>query len=244
MKDKERVSVLREWAAEADSVVFFGGAGVSTASGIPDFRSADGLYNLKYRFPPEQMLSIDFFNACPSEFYRFYFDKMIYPEARPNAAHIALAEAEARGKVKAVVTQNIDGLHQAAGSRNVLELHGSVHRNRCPHCGRSYSLEQMFSLRDASADGIPRCGCGHTVKPSVVLYGEPLPEAATEAAIAAIAACDLLIIGGTSLTVYPAAGFVNFAKGRIALVNKSRTDYDDAADLAICDSVEILAGVL
>ncbi len=237
------IDTLRQWADAADSIVFFGGAGVSTASGIPDFRSPDGLYNIKYTRPPEEMLSADFFAAHPREFYRFYFDKMVYAKARPNAAHTALARGERQGKITAVVTQNIDGLHQAAGSKRVYELHGSVHRNYCLACGREYTLAEITARHGAAADGVPRCDCGGMLKPSVVLYGEPLPDATVAGAVAAIRACDLLIIGGTSLSVYPAAGFVRLARGRIALINKTATACDDAADLVIRDSVEILAGL-
>ena len=210
----------KEKLEKANSIVFFGGAGVSTESGIPDFRSVDGLYNQKYRYPPEEMLSADFFYAHTDEFFRFYFDKMIYTDAKPNAAHIKLAEWERTGKLKAVVTQNIDGLHQAAGSKTVYELHGSVHRNRCIHCGKKFGLDMLLKQKP----NIPRCGCGGVIKPEVVLYGEGLPERTVSMAIEAIASADMLIVGGTSLAVYPAAGFIRYFNGNpdnLIVINKT-----------------------
>ena len=205
----------------AKRIVFFGGAGVSTESGIPDFRSVDGLYNQKYDVPPEVMLSADYFYDHTKEFYEFYFDKMIATWAKPNAAHKKLAEWEKAGKLSAVVTQNIDGLHQMAGSRSVFELHGSVHRNHCTRCGKSFTLDDVLK----SKPDIPKCDeCGGIVKPDVVLYGEMLPEAAVEGAVQAIACADMLIVGGTSLTVYPAAGMVHYFRGKrenLIVINKS-----------------------
>ena len=217
---------------ESEKIVFFGGAGVSTESGIPDFRSQDGLYNMKYKYPPEQIISHSFFMADPEEFFRFYRDRMIYPAAKPNAAHLKLAELERAGKLSAVVTQNIDGLHSDAGSKNVIELHGSVRRNHCMKCGKSYGLEFI-----TSADGVPRCSCGGIVKPDVVLYEEPLDEHVLTGAVAAIAAADALIVGGTSLVVYPAAGLTRYFTGdTLAICNLAPTDQDANADLLIsCD---------
>ncbi len=207
---------------KAKNIVFFGGAGVSTESGIPDFRSVDGLYNMKYKFPPEEILSADFFYSHTAEFYKFYFDKMICLSAKPNAAHMKLAKWESVGKLKAVVTQNIDGLHQDAGSKNVFELHGSVKRNRCISCGKQFELDALLR----TAPDIPKCdACGGTVKPDVVLYGEALPERTVLGAIDAITNADMLIVGGTSLTVYPAAGLIRYYNGKpenLILINKIR----------------------
>lgn len=218
---------------EGKRIVFFGGAGVSTESGIPDFRSADGLYNQKYKFPPERIISHSFFMSQPEEFYRFYRDRMIFPDAKPNAAHLKLAELERAGKLAAVITQNIDGLHTAAGSRNVIELHGSVHRNHCMKCGKSYGLDFI-----ANSEGIPRCECGGIVKPDVVLYEEGLDENDINRAINAIAEADVLIIGGTSLVVQPAAGLIRFFNGRrLVVINKTPTSADDEADIVIKGSI-------
>ncbi len=218
---------------EGRRIVFFGGAGVSTESGIPDFRSADGLYNQKYKFPPERIISHSFFMSQPEEFYRFYRDRMIFPDAKPNAAHLKLAELERAGKLAAVITQNIDGLHTAAGSRNVIELHGSVHRNHCMKCGKSYGLDFI-----ANSEGIPRCECGGIVKPDVVLYEEGLDENDINRAINAIAEADVLIIGGTSLVVQPAAGLIRFFGGRrLVVINKTPTSADDEADIVIKGSI-------
>ena len=208
---------------QAERIVFFGGAGVSTESGIPDFRSVDGLYNQKYDAPPETILSADYFYSHTDRFYRFYFDKMIYASAQPNAAHRKLAEWESAGKLLAVVTQNIDGLHQAAGSKNVFELHGTVHKNHCLRCGKSYTLGEVCEHKP----DVPRCSCGGVIKPDVVLYGEGLPDDAVYGAVEAIANADMLIVGGTSLSVYPAAGFIRFYRGdrdNLIVINKSRID--------------------
>ncbi len=210
----------RERADSAKRIVFFGGAGVSTESGIPDFRSVDGLYNQKYDEPPETILSADYFYAHTEKFYKFYFDKMICTSAKPNAAHIKLAEWEKAGKLSAVVTQNIDGLHQAAGSKKVYELHGSTLRNVCTHCGRRYSLADILK----TAPNVPKCACGGIIKPDVVLYGEPLPQIETERAVSEIMKADMLIVGGTSLTVYPAAAFIGYYRGapeNLILINKT-----------------------
>ena len=225
----ENIEKLKKMLRESEKVVFFGGAGVSTESGIPDFRSVDGLYNQKYNFPPETILSDSFFYSHTDEFYRFYRDKMLCLDAEPNAAHLKLAELEKAGKLSAVVTQNIDGLHQKAGSRKVYELHGSVHRNYCLKCGRSYDAEFMLH-----SEGIPRCECGGMIKPDVVLYGEQLDDAVVTGAIRAIAECDMLIIGGTSLAVYPAAGLINYYRGdKLVIINMSATGADSSADLVI-----------
>ena len=217
---------LRELIEGSGNIVFFGGAGVSTESGIPDFRSVDGLYHQKYAYPPETILSHTFFERHTEEFFDFYRDKMLYLDAQPNAAHRMLAELEARGKCRAVVTQNIDGLHQRAGSKHVFELHGSVLRNHCVRCGRAYGVEAVKESR-----GIPRCSCGGVIKPDVVLYEEGLDGAVLEGAVRAIAACDLLIIGGTSLAVYPAAGLIDYYRGhKLVVINKTPTPADRRAD--------------
>ena len=224
---------LKKALDECKSTVFFGGAGVSTESGIPDFRSVDGLYNQKYKYPPETILSHTFFMRNTKEFYDFYREKMICTYAKPNRAHIALAELEKAGKLKAIVTQNIDGLHQAAGSKVVYELHGSVHRNYCMKCHKFYGLEAITESK-----GIPECTCGGIIKPDVVLYEEGLDEDTIENAVTAIATCDLLIIGGTSLNVYPAAGFLRYFRGnKIVLINKSETSFDSKADIIIRDPI-------
>ena len=220
------------------NMVFFGGAGVSTESGIPDFRSVDGLYNQKYKYPPETILSHSFFMTRPAEFYEFYRDKMICSSARPNAAHIALAKLEQQGKLKAVVTQNIDGLHQLAGSKTVYELHGSVLRNYCMKCHKFYPLSAV-----TESTGIPKCSCGGMIKPDVVLYEEGLDDETVENAVYAIAKADVLIIGGTSLNVYPAAGFLNYFNGsKIVLLNKSETSFDNRADIVIRDPIGKVLG--
>ena len=232
------VEQLQKIIDEHDNIVFFGGAGVSTESGIPDFRSVDGLYNQKYDYPPETILSHTFFMRKPEEFYRFYREKMLITDAEPNAAHKKLAELEAAGKLKAVVTQNIDGLHQKAGSRNVYELHGSVLRNYCMDCGEFYDLD--YIMDEANCDGgIPKCKkCGGTVKPDVVLYEEALDDDCMMGAIRAIQQADTLIIGGTSLVVYPAAGLIRYFGGnKLVLINKQATPYDSQADLVINDSI-------
>lgn len=216
MENADVTERLKNIVASMKRGVFFGGAGVSTESGIPDFRSEDGLYRMKYKYPPERMLSHSFFLSHTEEFFEFYRDKMLYLDARPNAAHVKLAEWEKEGRLAAVVTQNIDGLHQKAGSHNVLELHGSVLRNHCMDCGRSYPVDYV-----ASATGVPRCECGGIVKPDVVLYEEPLDDDVLEAAVDAIRSADTLIVGGTSLNVYPAAGLVDFFRGdELVVINK------------------------
>ena len=230
---EEQIKRLQEWIDGSESIVFFGGAGVTTESGIPDFRSVDGLYNQKYDYPPEEILSRTFFDRRPEEFYRFYRDKMLCLDARPNTAHQKLAQLEQVGKLRSVVTQNIDGLHQMAGSKRVWELHGSVHRNFCMRCKKPYPVE---FIRDSQ--GVPTCSCGGTVKPDVVLYEESLDSRVLEGALADIQQADLLIIGGTSLAVYPAASLVNYYRGdRLVLINKSPTPYDRRADLAIAGPI-------
>ena len=228
-----QIEKLQQLIDESKRIVFFGGAGVSTESGIPDFRSTDGLYHQQYAYPPETILSHTFFMRKPEEFYRFYKDKMICLEAKPNAAHLKLAELEKCGKLTAVVTQNIDGLHQLAGSKNVLELHGSVLRNYCMRCGKFHGVEYILQ-----SEGIPRCECGGMIKPDVVLYEEGLDDATMSEAIRQIAAADLLIIGGTSLVVYPAAGMIRYFRGKhLVLLNKSATSADEHATLCIRDSI-------
>ena len=220
---------LKKIISESRNIVFFGGAGVSTESGIPDFRSEDGLYAQKYAYPPETVISHDFFLRNPAEFYRFYRERMLFPSARPNAAHLALARLEEEGRLSAVVTQNIDGLHRAAGSRKVYELHGSVLRNHCMRCGEFYPLSYILQ-----SEGIPRCDCGGMIKPDVVLYGESLDDKVVEGAIGALARADTLLVGGTSLVVYPAAGFLDFFRGKhLVVVNKTPTQADENADLVI-----------
>ncbi len=225
----EAVEQLKQWIKESENIVFFGGAGVSTESGIPDFRSQDGLYHQQYDYPPEQILSHTFFMKKPEEFFRFYHNKMIAADAKPNKAHLALAKLEQEGKLKAVITQNIDGLHQDAGSREVLELHGSVRRNHCMRCGKFYGLETI----QAQA-GVPRCSCGGIIKPDVVLYEEGLDMDTLNKAVAYISQADVLIVGGTSLTVYPAAGLVDYYRGKkLVLINRDATPLDGSADLVI-----------
>lgn len=238
---EEMYKQLQKWINESDNIVFFGGAGVSTESGIPDFRSVDGLYNQQYAYPPETILSHSFFEKNPEEFYRFYHNKMLFPNAKPNAAHLKLAELERVGKLKAVVTQNIDGLHQAAGSVNVYELHGSVHRNYCMKCRQFYDLDFM-----TKSEGVPRCPvCGGMIKPDVVLYEESLDQETIEAAVLAISRADMLIIGGTSLAVYPAAGLVRYYRGnKLTLINKSPTPYDKEADLVIAGPIGEILGAI
>jgi len=223
------IEQLKAWVDTSSNIVFFGGAGVSTESGIPDFRSVDGLYQQKYEFPPETILSRTFFRKNTEYFYRFYREKMLYTNALPNITHTKLAELEQRGNLNCVITQNIDGLHQKAGSKNVLELHGSIYRNYCMDCYREYGIEKI-----QNTDGIPRCECEGTIKPDVVLYEEPLQENIVDKAVNAIRQADLLIIGGTSLSVYPAAGFISYYQGeRLVLINKSETAYDSEANLVI-----------
>ncbi len=220
---------LQSIVDKSDNIVFFGGAGVSTESGIPDFRSAGGLYNQKYKYPPEAMLSRSFFISHTAEFYEFYREKMLYLTAKPGKAHIKLAEMEKAGKLKAVITQNIDGLHQKAGSKNVLELHGSVYRNYCVKCGKRYGVDLILN-----SSGVPKCGCGGTIRPDVVLYEEGLDQQVLLSAAEYISNADVLIVGGTSLAVYPAAGLIEiFSGSKMILINKSTTPYDSKADVVI-----------
>lgn len=229
----EAIKKLQEWIDGSDNIVFFGGAGVSTESGIPDFRSVDGLYNQKYDYPPETILSHTFYMRKTEEFYRFYRDKMLCLSAQPNAAHRKLAELEAAGKLKAVVTQNIDGLHQAAGSKKVLELHGSVLRNYCQKCGKFHDAQFILDSR-----GVPTCECGGTIKPDVVLYEEGLDNQIMSESVQSIRNADMLIIGGTSLAVYPAAGLIDYYQGnKLVLVNKTPTPRDSMADLVVSGSI-------
>lgn len=227
------VEELQKVIDESKKIVFFGGAGVSTESGIPDFRSVDGLYNQKYDYPPEQILSHTFFKQNTEEFYRFYRDKMLCLDKKPNKAHYKAAQLEQAGRLIAVVTQNIDGLHQAAGSKRVYELHGSVHRNHCLKCGKFYTAEYI-----KNSSGVPKCGCGGIIKPDVVLYEEGLDEKTFTGALNAIADADTLIVAGTSLTVYPAAGFLQYFTGKhLVLINRDATPYDEKADLLFRENV-------
>lgn len=232
---------LNQWIAESNNIVFFGGAGVSTESGIPDFRSVDGLYNQQYDYPPETIISHSFYRRNPKEFYRFYKSKMLFPRAKPNAAHLALAKLEQQGKLKAVITQNIDGLHQATGSREVMELHGSVHRNYCTRCGKFHNLADILAM-----DGVPYCECGGIIKPDVVLYEEGLDQDILSKSVYYIRHADVLIIGGTSLTVYPAAGLIDYYQGsKLVLINKTVTPMDARADLVIGGKIgEVFSQVL
>ena len=233
--------LLQQYVNESSSIVFFGGAGVSTESGIPDFRSVDGLYNQKYDYPPETILSHTFFMKKPEEFFRFYRDKMLPLDAKPNKAHLKLAQWEKEGKLLAVVTQNIDGLHQAAGSKKVYELHGSIHRNYCTKCGKFFPPEYIRDSRDA----VPVCPCGGRIKPDVVLYEEGLDNDVVSGAVHAIAQADLLIVAGTSLTVYPAAGLIRYFRGKhIVLINRDATPMDSECALVIHDKVgEVLSSL-
>ena len=236
MEREEKLRTFANWLSESKKAVFFGGAGVSTESGIPDFRSTDGLYSQTYDVPPEEILSGGYFYRHTDRFYRFYWDKMVYPDAKPGPAHKALALLEKTGHLSAVVTQNIDGLHQAAGSRNVFALHGSVYRSRCVKCGRAYTLPQLMERK--GADAVPRCPCGGVIKPQVVLYGESLDEETLFGAVDAIRQADLLIVGGSSLTVYPAAGLLHYYHGRrLVLINKSPTPQDEAANLLFQEGI-------
>ena len=229
---------LKQWLSESENIVFFGGAGVSTESKIPDFRSTDGLYNQQYAYPPETILSHTFYMRRPEEFYRFYRNKMLFPDAEPNRAHKALAKLEQEGRLQAVITQNIDGLHQKAGSREVLELHGSVLRNHCTKCGKFYGLEAVLE-----SEGVPRCTCGGIIKPDVVLYEEGLDQHTLQKAVYYISNADVLIIGGTSLTVYPAAGLIDYYGGKkLVLINKSVTSMDSRADLVISGPIGEILG--
>lgn len=227
------LKTLKKWVEESRSIVFFGGAGVSTESGIPDFRGVDGLYRQKYAYPPETILSHEFLLQHPEEFYRFYREKILILNACPNPAHEKLAQWEREGRLRAVITQNIDGLHQAAGSKRVLELHGSIHRNHCTRCGKFYTAEQI-----AATTGVPRCDCGGTIRPDVVLYGESLDEKVLRASMDALAHADLLIVGGTSLSVYPAAGLIDLYPGdRLALLNRTPTPRDSRANLILREPI-------
>lgn len=230
---EDKILQLKKWIDESDNVVFFGGAGVSTESGIPDFRSVDGLYNQKWKYPPETILSHTFFCQFPEEYYRFHREKLVIDGVKPNTAHLKLAEWEKQGKLRAVVTQNIDGLHQAAGSKKVLELHGSILRSYCSRCNRPYPADKMNH-----GTGIPKCQCGGVIRPDIVLYEEPLDEKVMYEAIDYIRNADVLIIGGTSLNVYPAAGLINYYRGnKLVLVNLSATPYDGEADLVINEKI-------
>lgn len=228
-----KIAKLKEWIDGSDNVVFFGGAGVSTESGIPDFRSVDGLYNQQWKYPPETILSHTFFTRCPEEYYRFHRAKLVIDGVKPNRAHLRLAELEKEGRLKAVVTQNIDGLHQAAGSKKVLELHGSILRAYCSRCGRPYPAEMMNR-----GPGVPKCQCGGVIRPDIVLYEEPLNEDVVAEAVRCIRNADVLIVGGTSLNVYPAAGLINYYRGdKLVLINLSETAYDGQADLVIHEKI-------
>ena len=236
----EAILQLKKLVDESDNIVFFGGAGVSTESGIKDFRSVDGLYRQKFKYPPETILSHSFYESHTEEFYEFYRTKMLAPDAQPNAAHKKLAQWEREGKLKAVITQNIDGLHQKAGSREVLELHGSVLRNHCLRCGKFYGVEAV-----TESTGIPRCTCGGVIKPDVVLYEESLDEQVMEKALDYIAGADVLIIGGTSLVVYPAAGLVRYYRGnKLVVINRDATGMDSAARLCISAPIGQVLGQL
>jgi len=229
----EKIEKLKQIVGESSNIVFFGGAGVSTESGIPDFRSVDGLYNQKYKYPPEVMVSHSFYRSHPEEFFKFYKNKMIALSAKPNAAHRRLAQLEKEGKVKAVITQNIDGLHYAAGSKEVMELHGSVHRNYCEKCRKFYPVEYIVA-----SEGVPRCNCGGIVKPDVVLYEEGLDYETMEKAVSYIRKAEVLIIGGTSLAVYPAAGFIDYFNGKhLIVINMDKTNKEVHADFVINERI-------
>ena len=229
----EAIQKLKQIVDESDNIVFFGGAGVSTESGIPDFRSVDGLYNQQWKYPPETILSHSFFARYPEEYYRFHRAKLVVEDVKPNRAHLKLAELEQKGKLRAVVTQNIDGLHQAAGSKNVLELHGSILRAYCSRCGRPHPADVINY-----GEGVPKCECGGVIRPDIVLYEEALDEKVLQTAIHFIRQADVLIVGGTSLAVYPAAGLINYYRGdKLVLVNRSATPYDSAANLVIHEKI-------
>ena len=226
---EDKIDLLRDMVAQSDNIVFFGGAGVSTESGIPDFRSVDGLYNQKWKYPPETILSRSFFDRNPEEYYRFHREKLVIDDVKPNRVHLRLAELEREGKLRAVITQNIDGLHQAAGSKNVLELHGSILLAYCSRCRKPYPADAINK-----GTGVPRCDCGGVIRPDIVLYEEQLDEDVLRRSIDYIRNADVLIVGGTSLNVYPAAGLINYYRGnKLVLVNLSATPYDDEADLVI-----------
>ena len=236
----EKIQLLKNWIDSSDNVVFFGGAGVSTESGIPDFRSVDGLYNQQWKYPPETILSHSFFVRYPEEYYHFHREKLVIDGVKPNAAHLKLAELEREGKLRAVITQNIDGLHQAAGSKNVLELHGSILRSYCSACGKPYPADKMNH-----GEGVPHCSCGGVIRPDIVLYEEPLDESIMTRALHYISKAEVLIIGGTSLNVYPAAGLINYYRGnKLALINLGSTPYDNEADLVINEKIGRVFGRL
>ena len=236
----DKKQLFKQIVEQSNNIVFFGGAGVSTESNIPDFRSVDGLYNQKYKYPPETILSHTFFIHRTEDFFDFYRDKMLVPWAKPNVTHLTLARLEQQGKLKAIVTQNIDGLHEMAGSKNIFNLHGTVYRNYCMKCGKFYPVEHI-----QNSTGIPRCSCGGIVKPDVVLYEEGLDDNVVEGAINAIAKADVLIVGGTSLTVYPAAGLINYFKGKhLILINKQLTTFDEKATLVLHESLGEVFGIL
>lgn len=236
----EKIQLLKNWIDSSDNVVFFGGAGVSTESGIPDFRSVDGLYNQQWKYPPETILSHSFFVRYPEEYYRFHREKLVIDGVKPNAAHLKLAELEREGKLRAVITQNIDGLHQAAGSKNVLELHGSILRSYCSACGKPYPADKMNH-----GEGVPHCSCGGVIRPDIVLYEEPLDESIMTRALHYISEAEVLIIGGTSLNVYPAAGLINYYRGnKLVLINLGSTPYDNEADLVINEKIGRVFGRL
>ena len=236
----EKIQLLKNWIDSSDNVVFFGGAGVSTESGIPDFRSVDGLYNQQWKYPPETILSHSFFVRYPEEYYRFHREKLVIDGVKPNAAHLKLAELEREGKLRAVITQNIDGLHQAAGSKNVLELHGSILRSYCSACGKPYPSDKMNH-----GEGVPHCSCGGVIRPDIVLYEEPLDESIMTRALHYISEAEVLIIGGTSLNVYPAAGLINYYRGnKLVLINLGSTPYDNEADLVINEKIGRVFGRL
>lgn len=239
-ESKEQIAQLKDWIDKSEYIVFFGGAGVSTESGIPDFRSVDGLYNQTYQYPPEEMVSHGFYESHTEDFFEFYRDKMIALEAQPNAAHKKLAEMEKAGKLKAIITQNIDGLHFKAGSKEVMELHGSVHRNYCTRCKKFYPVEYIVNSK-----GVPKCDCGGTIKPDVVLYGEGLDSETIQKTIWHIQNADLLIIGGTSLAVYPAAGFIDYFNGsHMVVINMDETARSVKADLEIREKIgEVFASL-
>ncbi len=235
------IEQLKQWVENSSNIVFLGGAGVSTESRIPDFRSVDGLYNQEYEYPPERIISRSFYDSNPEEFYRFYKGRMLFPGVSPNAAHRALAELERQGRLRAVITQNIDGLHQAAGSHEVLELHGSVHRNFCTRCKCSYTMEEILEK-----EAVPVCRCGGRIKPDVVLYEEVLDQKLLQKAVAYIGNADMMIVGGTSLTVYPAAGLIDYYQGdKLVLINRDATPADGRADLIINGNIgEIFSQII
>ena len=234
----ENIKILKQWIEESENIVFFGGAGVSTESGIKDFRSVDGLYHMKFKYPPETMLSHSFYKSHTEEFYDFYRNQLMPPDdIQPNTAHLRLAELEREGKLRAIVTQNVDGLHEKAGSKKIFNLHGSIYQNRCLKCGKRFDgIPGAGVIRNA--EGIPRCDCGGIIKPDVVLYEEGLDQDCIDGAVNAIAGADMLIIGGTSLTVYPAAGLIRYYRGRkLVLINRDETGYDSSADLVIREPI-------